>query len=80
MAENGQAFHFLEAAEPGAQPLDGSVIDSAVACEWGNGSGDKAAQVKGFHENSSDRVGFRRDRRRTIARRSRGRTLLKDEI
>jgi hypothetical protein len=43
MTENGQAFHFFEAAEPGAEPLDGSVIDGAVTGEWGNGSGDKAA-------------------------------------
>ena len=49
VTENDQAFDAVEAAEPGAEPLDGGVVDVAVAGERGDGSGDETSEIKGFH-------------------------------
>ena len=49
MAENDQALDALEAAEPGAQPLDRRVVDLAVAGERGDRRGNETSEIKGFH-------------------------------
>jgi hypothetical protein len=49
MTENDQAFDVFEAAKPGAQSLDRSVIDLAVAGEWGYGCGHETPQIESFH-------------------------------
>jgi hypothetical protein len=49
VAENDQAFDAVEAAEPGAEALNGGVVDFAVAGERGHGRGDEASEIKGFH-------------------------------
>src|SRR5262249_36692596 len=54
MTENDQAFDLVEAAEPGAEPLDRGVVDLAVAGKRGHGRGDETSEIKGFH------VGFLR--------------------
>ena len=48
MTENDQAFHAVEAAEPGAQPLDRRMVDLAVAGEGGDGGGNETSEIKGF--------------------------------
>jgi hypothetical protein len=52
--EHHQAFDFLEAAEPGAEPLDRRMVDFAVTREGGDRRGDEASQIKGLHVVSSD--------------------------
>jgi hypothetical protein len=54
MTENDQAFDLLEAAEPGAEPLDRRMVDLAVAGEGGDRRGDETSQIKGLHVVSSD--------------------------
>jgi hypothetical protein len=54
MTENHQAFDVFEAAEPGAEPLNGGVVDLAIAGKRGNRRGNETSQIKGFHVISSD--------------------------
>ena len=49
MAEHDQALDAVEAAEPGAQALDGGVVDGAVAGERGDGGGNETSEIEGFH-------------------------------
>ena len=49
MAENHQALDALEAAEPGAEPLDGGMVDVAVAGEGGDGGGNETSEIESFH-------------------------------
>jgi hypothetical protein len=49
VTENDQAFDTFEAAEPGAEPPNGGVIDFAVTGKRGDGGGDETSQIKGFH-------------------------------
>ena len=56
MAEDDQAFHAVEAAEPGAQTLDCRVVDLTVARERGHRRGDEPSQIKRCHVVSSDAI------------------------
>jgi hypothetical protein len=49
MAEDDQASDPVKAAEPGAEPLNGVVIDLAVAGKGGDGSGNETSEIKRCH-------------------------------
>src|SRR5262249_26682229 len=49
MTEHDQAFHSLATAEPGAEALDGVVVDVAVTGEGRDGGGYEAAKIRGLH-------------------------------
>ena len=47
MTENDQTLDAFDAAEPGAQPLNGRVIDRTVPGEGGHGCGHEASEIDG---------------------------------
>jgi hypothetical protein len=59
MAEHHQAFHAGNTTEPGAQALDGVMVDRPFGGERGNGSGNEAAEIDVFHVISFENVELR---------------------
>jgi hypothetical protein len=49
VAEDNQAFDFLEASKPGAKSLNRGVVDVAIASEGGDRGWNETSQIKGFH-------------------------------
>ena len=68
MTENNQAFDAFEAAEPGAETLDRSVIDFTVAGKRGYGAGTRPRRSRASMCISSDGIDVGRIVSRSLTR------------